>query len=116
MESELGRGSAFTLWLPATIRSGAGEADENQDRDGSAIQRTVAERHGIRRYAQRWTGQSVRRDYAIMREEIERAVRGRLRTGDRDATQALGILLRLVDRSAETSLAAWQQTALRHEH
>ena len=55
-------------------------------RDGSTIQRTIADRHGARRYAQGWDEAAVRRDHQILREEVERAVRGwaaRARTATR---------------------------------
>ena len=84
-------------------------------RDGSEIQRIVAQRHGVRRYAQGWKEESVRRDYAIMHEEIERAVRRRLRTRHRDGTEALDVLMQLVERSAEISLSAFQQAGQRKE-
>jgi hypothetical protein len=84
-------------------------------RDGSAIQRIVAERHGVRRYAQGWREEALRRDYEIMREEVERGVRRRLRSANGNVTDALGVLTRLVERSEEIGLEAWRQAAQRHE-
>jgi signal transduction histidine kinase len=79
-------------------------------RDGSAIQRTIADRHGARRHAQGWDEAAVRRDHQILREEVERAVRvmGRA-SADGDA--ALTVLLRLIDRAEAISIAAWRRAA-----
>ena len=46
-------------------------------RDGSAIQRVVADRHGAQRARLGWSEQEVRREFTILREEIVAAVRRR---------------------------------------
>jgi PAS domain S-box-containing protein len=84
--------------------------------DGSAIQRTIAEAHGARRHAQGFDEAAVRRDHQVFREEVERAVRGRLRpaTGDArdaDVDAAVHILLGLVDRAEALSVRAWRRAA-----
>jgi PAS domain S-box-containing protein len=43
-------------------------------RDSSAIQRTIAERHGAQRARLGWSEREVSRDFAILREELEAAV------------------------------------------
>jgi len=84
-------------------------------RDGSAIQRTIAERHGARRCAQGFDEAAVRRDHRIFRDEVERAVMGRLRQandGEGDDVQGvLHALLGLVDRAESISIRAWQQAS-----
>jgi hypothetical protein len=87
-------------------------------RDSTAIQRTVSARHGARRRTQGWTDAAVRRDYEVLWEEIERAVRdaGRSSPSAADRPQgeidgAIGVLGRLVGRAAEISLAAWAEAA-----
>ena len=92
---------------------GAGDEAASILRDGSAIQRIVAERHGLRRYAQGWRQEALERDQEIMRDEIQRAVRARLRSSGTDVADALGVLTRLIDKSGEISLAAWRQAAQR---
>ena len=80
-------------------------------RDGSAIQRTIADRHGARRHAQAWDEAAVRRDHQILREEVERAVLGRTGRASAEADVALTVLLRLIDRAEAISVAAWRRAA-----
>jgi hypothetical protein len=46
-------------------------------RDGTAIQRVVAERHGAQRARLGWPEAEVRREFAILREELAAAIRRR---------------------------------------
>ena len=80
-------------------------------RDGSAIQRTIADRHGARRHAQGWDEAAVRRDHQILREEVERAVLERMGGASAEADAALTVLLRLIDRAEAISVAAWRRAA-----
>ena len=80
-------------------------------RDGSAIQRTISERHGARRYAQGWDEAAVCRDHQILREEVERTVRRLLVGPSPDGNAALTVLLRLIDRAEGISVAAWRRAA-----
>ena len=79
-------------------------------RDGSIIQRTIADHHGRRRRAQGWTESAVRRDHQLLREELERAVRGRLRGRDSadNREEAVQILLRLVGNAERISVEGWR--------
>jgi PAS domain S-box-containing protein len=91
--------------------------------DGSAIQRTIAEAHGARRFAQRFDEAALRRDHQIFRAEVERALRGRLRpdgadeaadataSPDADVDAAVQVLLGLVDRAEAISVHAWHRAA-----
>ena len=78
-------------------------------RDGSAIQHTIAAHHGARRRMQGWTETAVRRDHELMREELERAVRHRLRErlSVAGVEEAVQLLLRLVRNAEEVSVNAW---------
>jgi hypothetical protein len=80
-------------------------------RDGSAIQRTIAEHHGARRFAQRWSEEGVRRDFAVLREEVERAVHERLPGGGADVADGLAVIARLHERATEISVGAWRHAA-----
>ncbi|MFL5574443.1 MAG: ATP-binding protein [Gemmatimonadaceae bacterium] len=80
-------------------------------RDGSAIQRTIAEHHGARRFAQRWSEEGVRRDFALLGEEVERAVRERLPGRAADVADGLAVLGRLIERATEISIGAWRHAA-----
>ncbi|MBW3656605.1 MAG: hypothetical protein KY444_10920, partial [Gemmatimonadetes bacterium] len=54
-------------------------------RDGTAIQRSVAERHGSQRRRLGWSEAEIRREFQILREEVVAAVRRRVhgrRAGD----------------------------------
>jgi len=78
-------------------------------RDGSAIQRAIAEAHGARRCIQGWDEASVRRDHAIMRREVEKCLRSKA-TGDAAATEAaLRILSALNERAEATSIRSWRR-------
>jgi hypothetical protein len=79
-------------------------------RDGSAIQHAIATYHGRRRREQGWTETAVRRDHQLLREEMERAVRARLRSRASSASveEAVHLLLRLVSNAETVSLNAWR--------
>jgi PAS domain S-box-containing protein len=78
--------------------------------DGSAIQHTIADHHGRRRRAQGWTEGAVHRDHELLREELERAVRGRLRGRAMASTveEAVQLLLRLIGNAERISVEAWR--------
>jgi hypothetical protein len=66
---------------PLVIVGNAGPEAVELLKDGSAIQRTVVEAHGARRFAQGFDEAALRRDQQVFREEVERAVRARLKAG-----------------------------------
>lgn len=78
-------------------------------RDGGAIQRAIADAHGARRYAQGWDEPSVRRDHAILRREIESAIRQRLSDPDADAEAAFRIIATLNERAETISVRSWRR-------
>jgi hypothetical protein len=80
-------------------------------KDGSAIQRAIAEAHGARRHAQGWDEAALRRDQQVFREEVERAVRARLKAGSGDVDEAVRVLLRLLDRGEGIAVRAWRRAA-----
>jgi PAS domain S-box-containing protein len=82
--------------------------------DGSAIQRAIAEAHGARRHAQGWDEDALRRDQQVFREEVERAVRARLKAGSGDVDEAVRVLLQLIDRGQGIAVRAWRRAA-QHE-
>ncbi|HEX5971849.1 MAG TPA: ATP-binding protein [Gemmatimonadaceae bacterium] len=79
-------------------------------RDGSEIQHAIAEHHGRRRREQGWTETAVHRDHQLLREEIERAVRARLRgrSGDTGLEEGIQLLLQLVHSAEGVSANAWR--------
>ena len=75
--------------------------------DGAEIQRVVAERHGAQRARLGWTVEGLRREYAILWEEIERVVRSRGRSVAPTALEeGLTILHRLLEQGEELSCRA----------
>ena len=84
--------------------------------DGTAIQRTVAELHGARRFVQGWSQAAVRREHAVLQEVVARVVRGRVAppnggTPAGDVSEALAVLARLHARVEALSLAAYYHAA-----
>ena len=84
-------------------------------RDGSAIQRTVTEHHGARRLAQGWSEEAVRREFEILCEEIERAIRARVPPDAGDVDAAIGVIGRVIDRGLENSVGAYMHAAQSRE-
>jgi hypothetical protein len=83
-------------------------------RDGTAIQRLVAERHGAQRARLGWTAGEVRREFAILGEELAAAVRRRPPRGPTPearanaAERAVEALRAFVDRAEAISVASCQ--------
>ena len=54
-------------------------ADSHALHDGTAIQRTVAERHGAQRHRLGWSPAEVEREFQILRQEVREAIERRAR-------------------------------------
>ncbi|HEU4563692.1 MAG TPA: ATP-binding protein [Gemmatimonadaceae bacterium] len=80
-------------------------------RDGSTIQRVVAELHGAMRQRRGWTEAQLTREYDILGEEIAVVVRRSGGGGGGDTSLALDILRRLIERARVTGLAALRRAA-----
>ena len=80
-------------------------------RDGSAIQRIVAETHGARRHAMGWGIDALRRELEILRDVIVTAVRGQTRETGVHPEDAAGVLTHLIDRAATISRRSWHRAA-----
>jgi signal transduction histidine kinase len=91
----------------------AGDEAPSLLRDGTAIQRTVADHHGARRHAQGWTEAAVRRDHQVLREVVESVVRARVaETGDdAGAADALAVLAGMIEHVEAVSVRAWRRAA-----
>lgn len=75
--------------------------------DGAEIQNLVAERHGAQRARLGWTANMLHREWSILREEVERAIRQRARmVPERAVTEALIVVERFVEQAEETSVRA----------
>lgn len=82
-------------------------------RDGAEIRRVVAERHGAQRYRLGWPATALRREFAVLREEIARVLASRrgapLDWSEAGAAQAM--LERLLHQAAETGVRSIEQEA-----
>jgi hypothetical protein len=92
-------------------------------RDATAIQRTVAERHGAQRARLGWAEEEVRREFTILGEELAAAVRRRAPDGGRgptpaarrgDAERALERLDQFLALAERLSVESYRRTAARH--
>jgi PAS domain S-box-containing protein len=75
-------------------------------RDGSDLRHFVAERHGRQRARLGWTDDALRREYAILGDEVAAAVRRALPLDPDAAEVATAALARLLDRAEQVSLEA----------
>ena len=81
--------------------------------DGTAIQRVVAERHGAQRARLGWTTETLRREWLILEEEIERAIRRRSAdVRGRAFTEALTIVSRFLEQAEHLSCRALTRTMM----
>ena len=89
-----------------TLDEGRGDPELMQD--GTSIQRVIAERHGEQRRRIGWTADQLRREFVLLREEIEgligREAAGR---GVPELAAALSVLYRLLDRAERNGLRAF---------
>jgi hypothetical protein len=79
--------------------------------DGAEIQRLVAERHGRQRARLGWNTDGLAREWQILREELEHAIRRRIHSlNETTLTEALAIVGRLLDQSEDVSRRALIRT------
>ena len=87
----------------------AAGADGAAIRDGTAIQRTVAERHGSQRRRLGWSEAEIRREFEILAEEVYAAIHRRLHTRRPEelegALDAIGVFIRTAERVSLESFA-----------
>jgi PAS domain S-box-containing protein len=91
------------------ILGDAGPAAADLLRDGSEVQRMLAERHGMRRFAQGWSDAANRRDVRLLREAIGETLRERATGVEGELADALSVLDRLIERIEEASVSAWKK-------
>jgi PAS domain S-box-containing protein len=80
-------------------------------RDGSAIQRVVAETHGARRHAMGWSIEALRRELDILQDVIVNGVRVHTHDGGAHPEDATGVLTHLIDLAAMISRRSWHRAA-----
>ncbi|HET7229759.1 MAG TPA: ATP-binding protein [Longimicrobium sp.] len=83
----------------------AAGAEDGLLRDGTAIQRTIAERHGEQRARLGWSEAEVWREFQVLREELSAAVRRRVRRPRQgEVDEAIVVLEESVERAQRISL------------
>ena len=85
-------------------------------RDGAAIQRIVASRHGAQRARLGWAESELRREFMIIGEELAAAVRRRLShapapdAAESEATRALDVIGTFLELAEEISIESYRAT------
>jgi hypothetical protein len=79
-------------------------------RDGSRIQRFVAELHAQQRRRLGWTEPELRCDFEVLREEVEGAVRAHLPPGD-ESEAAVAVAARLLRQAERVGMQAYRAAA-----
>ena len=91
------------------IEESCGETSPNLA-DAVEIQRLIAERHGAQRARLGWTETSLRREFMIIREEVERAVLKCMPTGKAlEPAGAVAIVNKFVDQAEYLSVRALER-------
>jgi signal transduction histidine kinase len=77
----------------------------------SEVQRLVAERHGARRARLGWSRETLSREWAILREEVERAIRRQAAALPADAVrEGLALIERFIAQAEQISASALLRT------
>jgi PAS domain S-box-containing protein len=95
------------------ILGDGGDEGASLMRDGSEIQRAVAEVHGIRRFEQGWSDDAVVRELDVFVDVVERFVRARVAPRVSDIGDAVEVLAKLQARTTEAVLAAYRNSVRR---
>ncbi|MBA3559111.1 MAG: PAS domain S-box protein [Gemmatimonadaceae bacterium] len=91
------------------VEEAAGDPS-SQLEDAMEIQRLVAERHGAQRARLGWTEAAMRREFMIIREELERVVRGSVPAdGALDAGEAVATVNRFIDQAEYLAVRAFEK-------
>jgi PAS domain S-box-containing protein len=79
--------------------------------DATEIQRLVSERHGAQRARLGWTESNMRREFMIIREELEAVVRRSFQLGRRlQVEDAVAVIERFIDQSEYVAVRALEAT------
>jgi PAS domain S-box-containing protein len=77
--------------------------------DGTAIQRTISERHGSQRARLGWSEDEVRREFVILGEELAAAIRRRVqRPRPNQLEEVVGVLREALERAERISLTGYR--------
>jgi len=92
------------------VLGGSAETGPRLLRDGSRIQRLVAELHAEQRRRLGWSEAELRRDFEVLREEVDRCVRAHVPAGE-GAEAAAAIAARLLQQTQRISVQAFRAAA-----
>jgi signal transduction histidine kinase len=92
------------------VLGGTAETGPRLLRDGSRIQRLVAELHAEQRRRLGWSEAELRRDFEVLREEVDRCVRAQVAPGE-GAEAAAAIAARLLQQTQRISCQAYRSAA-----
>jgi signal transduction histidine kinase/CheY-like chemotaxis protein len=90
---------------------GADAVDTELTRDGSELHHLIASRHGEQRARLGWDEEALRREYRILREEVEAVVRHGFPHADPAADEAIRALSRHLERAEAISAAGMAAAA-----
>jgi PAS domain S-box-containing protein len=93
-----------------TLDEGGGEPELM--RDGTEIQRLIADRHGAQRARLGWSEDELLREFQLLREIVAPRVRAEARAGT-DVAAALGVLDRLLQQAEAVSVRGLHNALLR---
>jgi signal transduction histidine kinase len=95
------------------IEASEGESTELM-RDGSEIQRVIAERHGRLRRQRGWSAVALDRDFDLLRDEVEATLRRSLASREEiPLEQGIAVVRRFLDQARTASQAAFRAAAER---
>jgi len=109
--------ATFLADLAATLPAIDLSADRDAEAtvDGTAIQRTLGDRHGRQRFRLGWREGELQRDFEILREELSAAVRRRVhRPRPDEVEETIEALLEFVAMTERVSLASFHRCVEEH--
>jgi anti-sigma regulatory factor (Ser/Thr protein kinase) len=102
----------FVANLAQTLAiQGADAAEAELTRDGSELHHLIAERHGEQRARLGWDEEALRREYRILREEVEAVAQRGFPHAGPAADEAIRALSRLLERAEAISLSGMAAVA-----
>ena len=94
--------------LPAMDLTTGGDVEATVD--GTAIQRTLGERHGKQRFRLGWHEEELKRDFEILREELSAAIRRRIhRERPSEVVETIEAVMVFIGAAERVSLGAYAQ-------
>ena len=80
-------------------------------RDGSEIQRVIAERHGAQRHRLGWEEEELQKEFVLLRTVVTDVVRPRASVAETDLDRALTVMTGFLTQAERVSLQSFRHTA-----